>query len=175
MNIQFLLRLIRDRLRWRLPHRDARANATEHLSAWLLEPRTAAEVRAKQLLLRILSPTQRAEFERHGFFSVVVAGRGKFCILATSIFNVLEMQSGCSYCARVQARVPLPDLLLAQKLVLENDPQAFFKVANHRAELPHGAVQEPLALQQILEARRRLPRRSPWSELSMIPHATYLP
>jgi hypothetical protein len=142
----------------------------------LLEPRTAAEVRAKHLLLRMLSPAQRGEFECHGYFSVEVARRGKFCILPTSFFNVLEMQTGCCYCALVHTKVPLLDLMLAQKLVLENEPEAFFKVANQRLELPRGPVREPSGLEGILRARRKLTRpRVLWSEISMIPHESYLP
>jgi hypothetical protein len=38
-----------------------------------------AEVRARDLLLRMLSPSQRKEF-KFGYFSVNVPGRGKFWI-----------------------------------------------------------------------------------------------
>ncbi len=130
----------------------------------------AAEVRARKLLLRTLTPAQREEFEVRGYFSVQVAKRGKFWILPSTVFNVLQAGTGTSYCAGPRAEVPLSDLLLAQKLVLENDPEAFFAVANCRAELIPGPLPEPLCPRRVLQARRISSASSVrWSGISTIP------
>jgi hypothetical protein len=130
----------------------------------------AAEERARKLLLRTLSPVQRAEFEARGYFSVEVANRGRFWILPSTVFNVLHAGSGTSYCAGPRTDLPLSDLMLAQKLMLENDPDAFFAVANRRVELIPGRIPEPLYPRRVLQARRTAAARVRWSDLSMIPY-----
>ena len=85
------------------------------------------------MLLRTLTPTQREELQLHGCFAVRVPGRGTFWILPSTFFNVLHMETGHCYCAVPRTEVPLSDLMLTQKLLLENDPEAFFAVANRRA------------------------------------------
>src|SRR5262245_9427239 len=113
-----------------------------------------AEERARELLLRMLTPSQRGDFHRHGCFAVQVEGRGKFWILPRPFFNVLHMETGYSYCAVPGSVVPLSDLMLAQKLVLENDPASYFAVANCRCELiPVGAAQQQ---RQVATAMHRL-------------------
>ena len=52
------------------------------------DPGAAAETRANSLLLRVLTPRQREEFARSGYFAVEVAGRGKFVILPHAMFNI---------------------------------------------------------------------------------------
>ncbi|HMK23517.1 MAG TPA: hypothetical protein VK466_14370 [Terriglobales bacterium] len=136
-----------------------------------LSARMAAEVRARKLLLRTLSPVQREEFESRGYFSVQVPKRGKFWILPSSVFNVLHAATGTSYCAGPRAEVPLSDLMLAQKLLLESDPDAFFEVANRRAELVPGRIPESLYPRRVLQARCSSSATGVrWSDLSMIPH-----
>ncbi len=99
-----------------------------------LLPRTPAEIRARQLLIRVLSPSQREEFGRHGYFTVQVPGWGTFRVLPRTTFNVVDTQTGICYCAVPEISVPLLDLMLAQKLILENDPERFFRVAHSRRE-----------------------------------------
>lgn len=50
------------------------------------------------------------------------------------MFNVYHPASGLYYCAGPEALVPLSDQMLAQKLWLEADPDAFFRVARRRRE-----------------------------------------
>jgi hypothetical protein len=89
-----------------------------------------AERRARDLLLRMLAPTQRREFDVHGYFSVNVPGRGRFWIFPWRSLNVVDPRTGDCYCAVLEGRLPVYDLMLAQKLLLENEPQYFFSVAN---------------------------------------------
>jgi hypothetical protein len=136
-----------------------------------LSARMAAEVRARKLLLRTLSRAQREEFQACGYFSVQVAKRGRFWILPSTVFNVLHAETGTSYCAGPRAEVPLSDLMLAQKLMLENNPEAFFSVANRRAELVPGPTPGPLYPRRVLQARSNpsASTRVRWSDLSMVP------
>lgn len=88
--------------------------------------------RALRLLARVVSPAQRRELARYGYFTVRVQGHGDYRILPRSVFNVLELDSGAVYCAGPLIPVPIPDLMLMQKLVLETEPWRFFNVANRR-------------------------------------------
>ena len=120
----------------------------------------AAEARARALLVRTLTPAQREEFRLHGWFAVRVRGRGTFWILPSTYFNVLHMETGHCYCAVPRTEVPLSDLMLTQKLLLENDPEAFFAVANCRPELNPRLVDERLRPQVVMQAREsRIPGR----------------
>jgi hypothetical protein len=93
-----------------------------------------SEFRARRLLRRMLNPEQLKELHRYGGFTVEAPGHGKLCILPTTTFNVLNLQTGNVYCVNTEAFLPLSDLMLAQKLVLETDPDHFFAVANCRSE-----------------------------------------
>jgi hypothetical protein len=95
---------------------------------------SAAEARATQLLIRVLDPMQRQEYLRYGCFTVEAPGWGRFQILSRSVFNVLSMETGLAYCAAPNIPVPIPDLMLSQKLLLEHDPGRFFQVANQRRQ-----------------------------------------
>ncbi len=148
----------------------------EHPPGALFEARAAAEARARKLLLRLLDPAQREDFELEGYFAVQVARRGRFWILPCTMFNVLHAETGNCYCATPAAEIPLSDLMLAQKLLLENDPGGFFSVANRRNELIHSPVDERSLPRRVLLARRSpSPSRVRWSEVSMIPYRRQLP
>ena len=146
------------------------AAEAERSAPSLLEARAEAEARARKLLLRILTPGQREDYELHGYFAVQVARRGRFWILPSTFFNVLHAETGNCYCAVPRGEVPLLDVMLAQKLVLENDAEAFFAVANRRVEVIPAVVDERLLLARVMQARRDTPpSRVRWSEVSMIP------
>lgn len=100
-----------------------------------LAPRSSSEFRARQLLLRVLTSAQRKEFERYGYFTVHAGGWGRFRVMPRTTFNVVDTRTGICYCAGPEGVVPLSDLMLAQKLVLEHDPAHFFAVARSRSEL----------------------------------------
>jgi hypothetical protein len=135
-----------------------------------------ADACAKELLLRMLSPDQRAHYESHGSFMVSVPGRGTFCILPRTAFNVVHARTGDAYCCICERPVPLPDLMLAQKLMLELEPEWFFSIANRMAACDF--VRPGLDFSaQTREAAGGSDRRQPrvrCSMLSMIPHVGYL-
>jgi hypothetical protein len=139
-------------------------------------PGAVAEARAKSLLLSVLTSKQREDFTRSGYFAVEVAGRGKFVILPDAMFNVLEMATGDCYCAVPVVGVPVADLMLAQKLLLESDPDQFFRAANCRHEVVVGLMEDEHLPEQVLRVRKASPdARVRWSEVSMIPSRGYLP
>lgn len=97
-------------------------------------PRITAEIRARRLLIRLLSPAQREDFELYGGFTVRVSGRGNFLVSARPMFNVTDIETRTCYCAAPEGSLPMSDQMLAQKLVLENDPERFFRAARRRRE-----------------------------------------
>ena len=112
-----------------------------------------SELRAERLLRRMLNADQLKELQRFGGFTVEVPGRGKFCILPTTTFNVLHLQTGNVYCVNTEAFLPPPDLMLAQKLVLERDPDRFFAVANCRSERCGGLLVHQMRARLNLDAQ----------------------
>jgi len=135
-----------------------------------------AAVRARELLLRMLSPDQRVHYQAHGSFMVDVPGRGAFCVLPRTAFNVVQLSSGDAYCCVCDTPVPLPDLMLAQKFMLELEPERFFSTANRIAACD--LVTPRLSFSaQTREAAGGGDCRQPrvrCSMLSMIPHVGYL-
>jgi len=152
--------------------------APEPRDTWARDARrhNAADARASALLFRMLSPVQRADFQAYGYFAAKVAGLGTFWILPSTFFNVLHAETGRCYCAVSRAELPLADLMLAQKLWLENDPQSFLAVANRRMELIPEMVPESLRPRRVLETRGAWQIRSArCSDISVIPYESRLP
>ncbi len=135
-------------------------------SSWIGDAATArsraSEARARRLLTRLLSESQLRELERHGCFTVKIPGRGTFCILPRSTFNVIHLQTGNLYCCTTEAFVPLSDLMLAQKLLLENDPDRFFAAANCRPETFAGPQEQQLRRVLSEDPQHRAPDRALW-------------
>jgi hypothetical protein len=89
------------------------------------------ELRARRLLLRHLSPAQRQTWKRHRWFEV--AGQGcVYRIHEGRAMNVKQLRPGqpvATLCAFPRG-VPMGDVLLAQKLMLETDEAGFLRVAH---------------------------------------------
>lgn len=93
-----------------------------------------------------------------------------------AMFNVFEIATGHCYCAVPVTGVPIADLMLAQKLLLESDPAPFFLVANRRHEIVVGLLDDDFLAERVLRGRKAFPdARVRWSEVSMIPYLGYLP
>jgi hypothetical protein len=107
----------------------------------------AAEARARTLLLSLLSAEQRIQFKTRAAFTVHVKGRGTFYIFARLAFNVVHASTGDCYCCTTDLRVPIWDLMLSQKLLLETDPDHFFRVANCKRKLLMDTDLRPLHAQ----------------------------
>ena len=133
--------------RGRLADINARVPAT---ATELGDFRETAESRARALLLRVLSAQQRVDLQSCGYFMVTVPNGGTFCVLPRYVFNVLELRTGDCYCCMPDVQVPLSDLMLAQKLLLENDPEKFFAVANRNTHYMGESVLEGRNLAESL-------------------------
>lgn len=96
----------------------------------------AAEARARTLLVSFLKPDQRAEFRETGAFHVQLADGRRFRFSKGFGHNVHLVENGvCTiqYCIITTEFVPLYDQMLAQKVLLEVQPDEFFRIANFRA------------------------------------------
>jgi hypothetical protein len=97
------------------------------------ERERAARARAKALLFRSLTRDQQQSLEGRGYFDMNVGGK-TYRIHRGTHGNVRLVQAGQEtmlYCAQPN-NVPVEDAMLAQKLMLETDEQAFLRVANAR-------------------------------------------
>lgn len=92
----------------------------------------AAKARARRLLVEALSAEQQASYEKNGYFIVEVGGT-KYRIDQGTHGNVKQLDHAgrpiYSYCIQ-PANVPDEDAMLAQKLMLETDEEAFKRIAN---------------------------------------------
>jgi hypothetical protein len=101
--------------------------------------RKAAEDRAGELLCSCLTQRQRRAYKH---FTVQARDGTRFRLAHGWSGNVQELDRRgrpvARYCIHPRESVPVPDNLLAQKLLLETDPDTFRKVAN-RTVIPVGA------------------------------------
>ncbi len=129
---------------WRLtssrPSERSRIRAVRALFIRLGAERTP-EGRSLQLLRAWLSPVQRTEFAKRGYFEVVGGETGRqYRIYAGSMSNVCETdESGCprlGLCFRTIGDLPIGDVMLAQKIALESCERSALAVA--RRFVPNG-------------------------------------
>lgn len=93
----------------------------------------AAVARARTLLFSALNRDQQRSLEERQFFEMNVNGK-TYRIHQGTHGNVRLIQGGVEtrlFCAQ-PPNVPTEDAMLAQKLMLETDEQAFLRVANER-------------------------------------------
>jgi hypothetical protein len=92
-------------------------------------PDGEASARARALLLRLLDPDQRREYEAHGHFSVVRDGvRYRLSLVSMQVGVFREGQKIETWCAYVPNE-PKEDTLVAQLLLLRDDPQKLRRLA----------------------------------------------
>jgi len=97
--------------------------------------RRTVEEKGLALLKQWLSPAQLAQYETYHYFEVTGGHSGKqYRIRPTRQMNVDELdQRGArtvSYCFGPEGELPIGDVMLAQKIALENDEQAALALAN---------------------------------------------
>ena len=92
--------------------------------------------RARDLLLRCLTEEQRAMYEKYQYFEVKVPEPDRFGVSDRlqvkygRVMNVYDSTRQRYYCAVPKGNfLPTEDILLGQKLVLENAPEVFFAAA----------------------------------------------
>ena len=111
--------------------------------------RRTAEEKGLTLLRQWLSPAQLAQYEKYGYFEVMGGESGKhYRIRPTRQMNVDELdQHGArtaAWCFGPEGELPIGDVILAQKIALENDEMAALALANRgsiRPDLDDGAVE----------------------------------
>lgn len=106
--------------------------AREAREAKLNLERTAAELRAEELLLLFLSPEQAKQYRDHSYFETDVDDR-TYRIKKGRSGNVELMNAGKAkyrYCAHPEAWTPDQDVMLSQLLMLKTDEERFLKTAN---------------------------------------------
>lgn len=94
-----------------------------------------AAARARALLLGVLAEPQREELERDGFFHVETRdGSRRYRLSPTGQPRRVQGEDGrqWSYCIHPDYGYPADDVVLAQKLLLEADEEAFLRIANAR-------------------------------------------
>ncbi|HEX8106682.1 MAG TPA: hypothetical protein VF516_03090 [Kofleriaceae bacterium] len=87
-----------------------------------------AKEKARQLLLRNLDAGQEKSFKKDGSFRVTAKDGKVYTIKTARSFNVVA-EDGTKYCGQT-VDTPVEDQMLAQKLLLEHEPEKFFKNAN---------------------------------------------
>ena len=87
-----------------------------------------AKQKARELLLRNLDAVQEKSFKKDGTFRVTGKDSLVYTIKTARSFNVIG-PDGTKYCGQL-TNAPIEDQMLAQKLLLEHEPDKFFKNAN---------------------------------------------
>jgi hypothetical protein len=94
-----------------------------------------AQERGLKLLKENLSPTQRQQYERHGFFDVVGGSTGKrYRIRNGRQMNIEQLDKNgrrvCGWCFFPQGSLVAGDIMLAQKVALELYETEALRIAN---------------------------------------------
>src|SRR3954470_13612019 len=97
--------------------------------------RRTAEEKGVALLKQWLSAAQLAQYEKYGYFEVMGGDSGKHYRIRPSLqMNVDELDEGglrtVSYCFGPEGELPIGDVMLAQKIALENNEHAALALAN---------------------------------------------
>ena len=119
--------------------------------------RREEERRGIQLLIDHLSPEQRAQYEKRGYFEVTGGDTGRrYRIRRGSQMNVEALdRNSCRVhllCFMPEGRIPLGDIMLAQKIALELFEREALGVANRAPMWDYASEEGPPFL-------RRYPRR----------------
>lgn len=107
------------------------------------EGRAAAAGKAERLLLEHLDDEQREEYRQHRRFHLTSQSGRRYCLQHGRMHNVFQVDEHgnrlVELCAHVRDQVPDADNLLAQKIHLEHNEEAFIALAN-RWDLRNGRV-----------------------------------
>lgn len=98
------------------------------LGGWTQKEDPKAKQKARELLIRNLDAAQEKSFKKDGEFRVTAKDGKAYTIKTASSFNVVG-PDGAKYCGQLKD-TPVEDQMLAQKLLLEHEPEKFFKNAN---------------------------------------------
>ena len=107
--------------------------------AWLPGTIPDESLRSWQLLRAWLSPEQLLEFDNKKLFHVVGnVTKIKYVIFSSSQYNIINTKNQVRLCVSPATdRFYICDVMLAQKIALENDERGALRVANHRPRYPY--------------------------------------
>ena len=111
---------------------------------------SAAKSKAHKLLLGQLNPEQRTSYLRGKTFNVKAQDGKTYELSYTRSFNV-KGPDGIKYCGQT-LDTPLEDQLLAQKLLLEHEPEKFFRNANKMED--RSRRPDEMMFSEVNDARR---------------------
>ena len=108
--------------------------------------RQDAKLKGYRLLEEWLSPQQRAQYKSSGSFEVTGSDSGtRYRIWRGHQMNIEELdsdgESAAIWCFLPEGRLPCGDVMLAQKLALENDEQAALAVAKRAGVAARGPIE----------------------------------
>lgn len=112
-----------------------RAEAAAAAAAVRRQEEAAAKERARKLLLDALAEDQQEELLKNGFFHVETRnGTRRYRLSPTGQPKRVRGEDGVAwaYCIHPDHGYPQDDIVLAQKLLLESDEEAFLRIANAR-------------------------------------------
>ncbi|TCU69298.1 hypothetical protein EDE08_10846 [Bradyrhizobium sp. R2.2-H] len=112
------------------------------------------EARGRQLLRSWLPPGQLETFDKEGYLDVVGSATGRsYRIYYSTVSNIRELndagapvEGGCFFPA---AALPIGDVVLAQKIILEDDEPRALAIANRFA-----STSRPIQPDDVPRARR---------------------
>ena len=90
--------------------------------------RRRARLRAEALLWAWLSPAQRRQYRKRGWFEVTTASGRRYRILRGGVMRLDP--HGSAYCIEATSPVPVADEMLANKLLLETNERRFLATAH---------------------------------------------
>jgi hypothetical protein len=97
--------------------------------------------RSLKLMRRWLSASQRKQFDARGYFDVIGSHTGRRYRIRSGIStNIVELdgfeRSVGGWCFVPAENLPIGDVMLAQKIALENDERSALKVARSFPPIP---------------------------------------
>lgn len=108
----------------------------------------AAEQRSIELLRASLNPQQRIQFDERSCFDVRGSAGGRYLIRFGRTFNIDQLvtvgdQLQANLCVQPVGAPWTGDVMLAQKIMLENDERGTLKVANRGSVIAYGGCRCP--------------------------------
>lgn len=111
------------------------ASEQQLVSDWLGDPKpTTADAKAELLLRSVLTPDQLTDYEKHQRFDVRSQHGNLYRLKYGKVRNIQrlnhEHEPVMGYCIHPKESVPVADVLVAQKLLIEGDEDRFLQTAH---------------------------------------------
>lgn len=138
---QFIIDSYELAMRRGVPHATRMNHYSQLFGSNIQEKSDETKLRAKELLLSCLTESQKEDFLKTERFIVTGSLGTRYRIEAHQMYNIRKLDDRYNvvarYCALPTQRLPVYDVMLAQKCVLETDEEQFLKVANKENGTPY--------------------------------------